>query len=110
MPAPRALRTVRIVCALGFVGGIAGMIVTSIAGNDVGVVTTIGLLAAMCAVVLIVATSVAGTPRPSEFDEALIEDVERRVAELVASGAPETAVRRLVRQAIELGRGSRPDA
>jgi hypothetical protein len=60
-------------------------------------------------VVLIAVTAVT-SPRArvaSTDPEALAEHLEGRVAALVAAGADETEVRRLVRDAVDLGR-SRP--
>ena len=48
-----ALRVIRIVCVVIFVSGIAGMIISSINGNNVGLVTTIGLITAVAAIVLL---------------------------------------------------------
>ena len=50
-----ALRVIRILCVIVFVSGIAGLIISSIAGNNVGVVTTIGLITSLAAVVLLTA-------------------------------------------------------
>ena len=56
-----AVRTIRISCAVIFVLGIAGMIISSIAGNNVGVVTTIGVTTAIAALALLIA-SVSSSP------------------------------------------------
>jgi hypothetical protein len=100
-----------------FIAGIAGMIVGSIADNN-GIAITFGLLTAVAAVGLILVSSVA----PAEafqkhddaagngsggFDERTAADVEARIAHLVAAGADEGAVRRLVQQAVRLGRSAR---
>jgi hypothetical protein len=45
--------------------------------------------------------------RGSPFDETIARDVETRIATLVADGADEAEMRRLVRLAVELGRGAR---
>lgn len=104
---PRILR--RIVVAV-FVVGIGGMIGGSIADNN-GTAVTFGLVTAVAALGLILVTSAAG---PGAFardgaepplDETLALDVEARIEALVAAGADEDEVRRLVRQAVELGRG-----
>jgi hypothetical protein len=99
---PRWIR--RIVLAV-FATGIAGMIVGSIQAND-GVAITCGLSTAAAAVGLILVTSVADPVAlgASEVDEAAAEDVERRVAELVDSGADEAEVRSLVRAALRMRR------
>ena len=98
----RAIRRVVIaVC----VGGIAGMIVSSIADNN-GAALTFGLVTAVAVLCLIVATSVT-TPTGIGIDDLLAADVEEQVEQLVESGAEEGQVRDLVRAAVKLGR-SRP--
>jgi hypothetical protein len=90
-----------------FVGGIAGMIVGSIADNN-GVAVTFGLVTAVAALCLMLVTSVtAGTEASVRFDEAMAESMEQRIAALVADGADETAVRDLVRDAVLLGRSAK---
>jgi hypothetical protein len=98
-----ALRNIRIICSVVFVAGIAGMIVTSIAGNNVGLVNTIGGTTAISALVLLVATISSGTTRPEVFDNAAAERLELKIASLSKSGADESELRELVRQAIQLG-------
>jgi hypothetical protein len=106
----RAVRSVvLVVCGLGIVG----MIVTSILGHN-GAAVAFGLVTAAAVLCSMVATAVAnGTPAPAtapaggsgsvdERQAALVEDL---VQELVAAGADEDEVRRLVRQAVRLGRG-----
>jgi hypothetical protein len=98
---------VLVVCGLG----IAGMIVTSILGHN-GAAVAFGLVTAAAVLCSMVATAVAnGTPAPAaaggaravdERQAALVEDL---VQELVAAGADEAEIRRLVRQAVRLGRG-----
>jgi hypothetical protein len=109
------LRTVvvrRIVVAV-CVGGVAGLIVTSILDRT-GAAVTIGLVTAAAVVCLIVATAVAppptaatppAAPPPPGVDEAQAARVEQLVGELVAGGADEGAVRDLVRESLRLGRG-----
>jgi hypothetical protein len=101
-----ALRAIRIGCTLAFVAGIGGMIAASIAGNNVGLVTTIGLVTAVAAIVLVTASTVGATRRIDAFDDARAERVEALVAGLVARGTDESTVRRLVREAVELGRSA----
>ena len=101
-----ALKRIRIVCAIIFVSCIAGMLVTSIAGNTVGVVTTIGLTSAVAAIVMIATSAVTATRRIDAFDDVRAEGIERRVGELVQAGANEDRVRELVRESIELGRSA----
>lgn len=108
---PRLVR--RVVIAV-FVVGIAGMIVGSIANNN-GTAITFGLLTAVAALGLVLVTSVAppgslakdGTAT-GPVDEELAADLEQRIESLVADGADEDAVRRLVGRAVEMGRRSSP--
>lgn len=101
-----SLRVIRIVCIVIFVAGIAGMIITSINGNNVGLVTTIGLTTAISALILMTASTVANKRRIDVFDDAKAERIERRIAELRAKGADETELRTLVRESIDLGRSA----
>jgi c-di-AMP phosphodiesterase-like protein len=100
-----ALRAIRITCAFLFVASIAGLIISSIAGNNAGWVISIGLVAVTAAVVLIVASLVASHQRIPAFSEARAEEVERIVTRLVQKGADEADVRELVRASVHLGRG-----
>ena len=95
MSAVAVRRIVWVVAALG----IAGMIVSSINDNT-GAALTFGLVTAVAVLCLIVATAVAGRP-----DEAHAARVEELVGEVVAQGADEATVRRLVGEAVRLGRG-----
>jgi uncharacterized membrane protein YjjP (DUF1212 family) len=79
------------------VGGIAGMIVSSIADNS-GAAVTFGIVTAVAVLVLIAVTA-AGPRPPSEADAARLE---ASIQELVGGGADEAAVRDLVRQARRL--------
>ena len=101
-----ALRVIRIVCVIVFVSGIARLIISSIAGNNVGVVTTIGLITSLAAVVLLTASTVANRQRIDAFNDALAEQLEAQITSVVASGAKEETVRKLVRDAINLGRSA----
>ena len=83
------------------VGGIAGMIVTSIADAPGGALT-FGLLTAAAALGMILVTAVTNGGSALEDDE-LGQLVEERIALLVADGADERAVRALVRDARKLG-------
>jgi predicted RND superfamily exporter protein len=87
-----------------FVCGIAGLIISSVAGNNEGVVLTIGVATAVASIVLLAVSSVTSTRRIEVFDEAKAERLENEVQTLVAAGADEQAVRTLVRQAMQLGR------
>jgi len=103
-------RLVRRIVLVVFVLGIAGMIVGSIRSSN-GMAMTFGLVTAVAALALVLVSSVA-PPEPSAsagsrlVDERLAADVEDRIGALVADGADEEAVRRLVGRAVELGRGS----
>jgi hypothetical protein len=111
MISARAVRSITIgVC----VAGIAGMIVTS-ALNHNGAAITFGMVTAVAILCSMVATSVAadtdrrmapaGQPDGDEgAGEALATIVEEQVKTLVGSGADEHAVRRLVGEAVRLGR------
>ena len=119
-------RTIRRLVLLVFVTGIAGMIVGSIADNN-GLAITFGLVTAAAAVGLILVTSVAGpeafgTAKRGDTSPAGADDpdgrssgasndeaaaaLEGKITDLVASGADETQVRDLVRQAVAFGRQS----
>ena len=99
-----ALRVIRIVCVVIFVSGIAGMIISSINGNNVGLVTTIGLITAVAAIVLLTASTVGARRRLDVFDDALAERIEGQIVELSRDGADESRLRRLVADSIDLGR------
>ncbi|MHB1089698.1 MAG: hypothetical protein ACYC06_09495 [Ilumatobacteraceae bacterium] len=101
-----SLRTIRTVCAIMFVVGIAGMIISSIAGNNVGLVTTIGVFSTIAATVLLAISSVANRQRIDVFDEAAAEQLEQQITSLVATGTDETTLRKLVRNAARLGRSA----
>jgi hypothetical protein len=98
-----ARRLIPRVCAAVFVVGIAGLIVSSVAGNNNGVVLSIGGVIVVAALALLVHAAVL-PGRIDVFDEAAGEAVEARVARLVAAGADEADVRGLVRDATRLGR------
>ncbi|MGK2957793.1 MAG: hypothetical protein ACSLFB_05215 [Acidimicrobiales bacterium] len=93
---------------------IAGMIVGSIAGST-GWPVTFGIISAIAALCLIVATTVASSslstpPRKAlgqssqALDENLGEEMEQTIADLQSAGADEDALRSLVGQAFRLGR------
>jgi len=100
-----AVSIMKRVCAALFVSCIAGLIVSSIAGNNEGWVLSIGMVGAAAAIVLIVISLVTSQQRLPAFNDALAESVENRIQDLVASGADESRVRELVRDSIHLGRG-----
>lgn len=107
---PRLVR--RIVLAV-FVIGIGGMIAGSIADNN-GTAITFGLITAVAALALVLVTSVSppgslakgGRAVTDQVGERLAADLEERIAALVAGGADEDEVRKLVGRAVELGRRS----
>lgn len=103
-------RIVRRLVLVVFVGGIAGMIVGSIADNN-GIAITFGLVTAVAAICLMLVTSVtAGAAAPVRFDDAAAREVEGRIQSLVDAGADEDAVRDLVRSAVLLGRSAKSQA
>lgn len=95
----------RLVVAV-FVLGVAGIIAFSIS-DDPDAALASGLLTAAAAIVLIAVTAVTTPRRVAADPEALAERLEDRVQALVAAGADEEEVRRLVGDAVALGR-SRP--
>jgi hypothetical protein len=95
MSAAAVRRAVVAVCVLG----IAGMIAGSVADNT-GAALTCGLVTAVAVLCAIVATAVSG---PADDEQAA--RVEAGVHDLVAAGADEEAVRRLVGDAVRLGKG-----
>jgi multisubunit Na+/H+ antiporter MnhB subunit len=97
-------RAVRWVVVAVFVAGVAGIIAFSIS-DDPDAALASGLLTASAAVVLIAVTAVTSPRRATADPEALAERLEGRVSALVAAGADEAEVRRLVRDAVDLGRG-----
>ena len=102
MTAVAVRRVVLAVCG----AGIAGMIVSSIAGST-GAAMTFGLVAAVAVLCSIVATAVTvprGVAAPDSDADALGRRIEDRVATLVREGADETALRQLVADAVRLGR------
>ena len=100
-----AARFLRQVCATIFVAGIAGIIVTSINGNNAGWVLSIGMVTAVAALVLIAVTATSQRPRIDVFDDAIAERIEQRVQLLVSQGASEEEARSLVRDAVAMVRG-----
>ena len=100
------LRAIRIACAIAFVASIAGMIISSIAGNNIGVVTTAGMLGATGAIVLLTASSVNSKSRIDAFDDAAAEQLEYEITKLVQTGTDESALRKLIRDATRLGRSN----
>jgi hypothetical protein len=109
--------TVRLIAIVVCVAGIAGMIVTSALDHN-GAAITFGIVTAVAILCSMVATSVAAdaTRRigtgpgaaaglPSEDQgEAMAAMVEDQVRSLVKAGGDEQTVRRLVGEAVRLGR------
>lgn len=91
-------------CIAVFVCGIAGLIISSIAGNNNGVVLTVGAGIAVAVIALLVTSAVTAHDRIDAFVEADAERLEEQIVELVRAGADESAVRLLVRDAIRLER------
>ena len=102
-----ALRLIRSVCLVVFLAGIPSLIVSSIAGNNEGWVLTFGMTTAVAALVLMAVSAATSNMRLDAFDEVAAERLEQRVRQLVESGADESEVREVVRDAIDLGRGRR---
>lgn len=97
---------VRVLSGSVFVASIAGLIISSINGNNEGWVVTIGLVSAVTAIVLIAVSTASSTRRNPAFVDADAEVVELRIRALVDAGADEAAVRELVRLSLRLGRDS----
>jgi hypothetical protein len=91
---------VRIAVIVVCVGGIAGMIIGSVADNT-AVALTCGLVT-VAAVVCLIAVTAVTAPRAT-LDEDRGERVEARVRALVRAGADEQAVRALVREVMAPG-------
>ena len=99
-----ATRLITRTCIAVFICGIAGLIVSSVAGNNNGVVLTIGGVIVLAAIVLMTVNTVTVRERIDAFDEAAAEQLEAQVAHLVQQGADEADVRTLVREARRTGR------
>lgn len=87
------------------VSGIPALIVSSIAGNNEGWVITFGMVSAVASLLLMTISVASSSRRIDAFDDVIAERIEYQVRSLVANGADETAVRALVRDAVELSRG-----
>ncbi|MEK0414625.1 MAG: hypothetical protein RL352_22 [Actinomycetota bacterium] len=103
-PTATAVRAIRVACVICFVGGIAGMIIASLADNNIEAVLTAGVVTVMAALVLLAVSTVTATRRAAEFDDADAEILELSIQRMIESGTDETALRELVRRAIRLGR------
>jgi hypothetical protein len=93
MVTPRLVRLAAIVVCIG---GIAGMIVTSIADSNTGALT-FGLCTLGGALALLLLGAVA--PTRAAVDEVAAAELELEIGELVAAGADERRLRRVVRLA-----------
>ena len=100
MTASRLRALVLVLCACG----IAGMIVSSVRGNNNGWVISFGFLTLVPALVLLAVNAVLNAERGLTVDESLAERVEQQVDRLRDVGADEESLRRLVRDAVRLGR------
>jgi cell division protein FtsW (lipid II flippase) len=99
-----ATRLITRACIAVFVCGIAGLIISSVAGNNNGLVLTIGGCIVLAAVVLMTVNTVTVRDRIDAFDDAAAEQLEAQIDQLVEQGADETDVRALVREARRIGR------
>ena len=94
--------------AVMWIGGIAGMIVSSVNGNNNGWVATCGVITLVATLSLLSATAATRRDRIDVFEGADAERLEDRVLHLVDAGADEMQVRELVRDAMRLGRRRSP--
>jgi hypothetical protein len=101
-----ATRLIRRACIAVFVCGVGGLIAASVAGNNNGVVLSIGGAIALAAIVLMAVNTVSVTNPADRIDafveardEADAEQLEARVNQLIAQGADESDVRALIREA-----------
>jgi hypothetical protein len=94
--------TIRVAAMTVCGAGIVGMIIGSIADSN-AVAVTFGLITAAAALCLIAISAVAPPRRSHAISEDDAEALEREIQGLIASGADEDAVRRLVRKALEVG-------
>jgi hypothetical protein len=99
-----AIRLITRACIAVFVCGIAGLIIASVAGNNNGLVLSIGGVIVLAALVLMTVNTVTVHDRIDAFDDAAAEQLEAHIALLVEQGADEADVRTLVREARRGGR------
>jgi len=103
-----ARRWIPRVAAGVFVLGIAGLIISSVAGNNAGWVLSVGLAIVIAATALLTHSAITHRDRIDAFEAADAEraalQLEQQVAALVAQGASEDDVRELVRAAMRIGR------
>ncbi len=106
-PAIRRAAIVRVIVMAVCGAGIAGMIVTSIADSTTGALS-FGLLTAAAIATLFVANFVARGSTPTSADEALASRIEADLTTLEHHGIDRARVRRVARDAFELGRRQPP--
>lgn len=94
----------RALAAVIWVGGIAGMIVSSVNGNNNGWVVTFGMATASASVILLAVSAATTRERLDVFEDADAERLEGRINSLAAQGADEASLRALVRDAMRSGR------
>jgi hypothetical protein len=95
-------RIVAVICVLS----IAGMIVLSIK-NNIGGAMSSGLIGAIAMLCLITGNAIHTGTNAGGAQEALAEELEARVAELVQAGADEEQARTVVGKAVRFGAGQR---
>ncbi len=100
----RAAKFIRVGCAVIFLGGLAGIIASSIAGNNEGFVVTFGSITAVAALVLIAVSAVTNRTQIDVFADADAERLESQIVAVIEQGADEAAVRALVREALNIGK------
>ncbi|MEA3184803.1 MAG: hypothetical protein QOJ74_1280 [Ilumatobacteraceae bacterium] len=71
-----------------FVCGVAGLIISSVAGNNNGLVLTIGGVIVIAAVVLMTVNTVTVHERIDAFDDAAAEQLEAHITRLVEDVDP----------------------
>lgn len=105
MNGSKSVRVIRLLCVGVFISSIAGLIISSIAGNNEGWVISIGMVSVVASIVLIVTSLVASHQRIPVFSDERAHRVEQIVNRLVDEGADESVIRDLVRESVQLGRG-----
>jgi hypothetical protein len=93
-------RAVAIICVLS----IAGMIVLSIK-NNIGGAMASGMVGAVAMLCLITGNAIHTGTNGGGAQEALAEELDARVNELIASGADEEQARAVIGKAIRFGEG-----
>jgi hypothetical protein len=97
----KLLRRIVVLCC---VISVAGMIVTNIKGA-IGGAMAFGMFGAVAMLMLIVGNTLIRPSNQGGAQEALAAELEARVKELIAGGAPEHEVRDIVRKAVRFGQG-----